>query len=123
MELVESKLFYSKIIERAWDDPNFKENLLENPKVAITKLFGTEFNLPKGIILKVRDQSDGNIAYINIPRNINEMELSDQELEYVAGGDVGDNGWNPIKWIGTGLHAIVHAVSTIDWANDPPQTW
>lgn len=44
-----------QIIEKAWEDDNFKQELLANPKDAIKKEFGVE--VPDGIELHVYEES------------------------------------------------------------------
>ena len=76
------------IITKAWEDKTFKEELIANPLEAIEKATGERIQLPKGKTLIVRDQTDESAVYINIPAepNIEDMELSEEQLEVVAGG-------------------------------------
>jgi len=80
--------FYQTIVAKSWEDQMFKANLIKNPKVAIEELIGQEISLPEGMSLVAEDQSDRSIIYLNIHRkiDINEFELSDEQLEMVAGG-------------------------------------
>ena len=50
----------------------------------------TGLQVPSGVNLVVNDQTDTSIGYINIPPkpNYDDMELSDEQLEVVAGGEV-----------------------------------
>ncbi len=81
--------FYGKLVEKAWNDENFKREILENPKEAIESLFETKFDLPNDTKIVVEDQSNPNYIYLNVPRkvSINDFELTDEQLEQVAGGD------------------------------------
>jgi hypothetical protein len=82
----EQKL-YSEIVQKAWDDAEFKKELLANPLEAIEKHTGKKINLPEGKTLIVRDQTDDATVYINIPSKVEiDAELSDEQLEAVAGG-------------------------------------
>ena len=76
------------IITKAWEDKTFKEELIANPIEAIEKATGERIQLPKGKTLIVRDQTDESSVFINIPAepNIEDMELSEEQLEVVAGG-------------------------------------
>ncbi len=67
-----------------------------NPAEAIEKLTGQKLNLPQGKTLVVRDQTDETTVYINIPAkpNIEDVELNEDQLEAVAGGDIYPF-WNP----------------------------
>jgi hypothetical protein len=77
-----------QLITRAWEDEAFKQELMNNPEAAIEKATGKRFELPAGKRIVVRDQTEENVIYINIPRkpNLDELELTDEQLEKVAGG-------------------------------------
>lgn len=104
--------FVEALVQKAWDSETFKQQLLNDPVAAIEAVTGKPMNLPAGKRIVVRDQSTEGVVYINIPAkpNMDELELTDEQLEQVAGGASEDNGWNPIKWIGYGAHALW------DWA-------
>jgi hypothetical protein len=73
------------IITKCWEDETFKQELVANPVQAIENLFGKPLDL-KGKRLVITDQTDYSVAYINIPVNLDNMELTDDDLEAVAGG-------------------------------------
>ncbi|GAA4043486.1 hypothetical protein GCM10022409_31870 [Hymenobacter glaciei] len=54
-----------KIISEAWENDQFKQALLANPKETLEQIFGKQFSSGKQI--KVTDQSDPTYIYINIP--------------------------------------------------------
>lgn len=70
-----------KLIKKAWADSEFKKQLLSNPKAAIEKEAGRA--LPENLVIKAVEET-ANTVYIRIPRN--PEELSDSELDNVAGG-------------------------------------
>lgn len=70
-----------KLIKKAWADSDFKKQLLSNPKAAIEKEVGKA--LPENVVVKAVEET-ANTIYIKIPRN--PEELSDSELDNVAGG-------------------------------------
>jgi hypothetical protein len=77
-----------KLIERAWEDEKFKQELLSNPKAVFEKESGQE--LPKDIEIEVIQETD-NKAYLVLPINPvpaakTEEEISEEALEAVAGG-------------------------------------
>jgi hypothetical protein len=80
---------YYKLVQRAWNDANFKEGLLNEPLETLENFTGNK--LPKGTHILVEDQSDKAKVYLNIPKKIdfNNIELSDEQLENVSGGDFG----------------------------------
>lgn len=83
-----SQEFYRELIQRAWKDSKFKNELIKNPKDTIGRVSGETFMINAAIV--VEDQTDKNKVYINIPRefSLDNFELSDEELESVSGGDV-----------------------------------
>ena len=88
MEFTQEQKSYAEIVQKAWDDVDFKKELTANPIDAIKKLTGKKLDLPTGKTLVVRDQTDESTVYINIPAkpNTDDIELSEEQLEVVAGG-------------------------------------
>ncbi len=88
MEFSQEQRTYAEIVQKAWDDADFKKELTANPVSAIEKLTGNKFSTSTGKTLVVTDQSDESRVYINIPTkpNMDNLELSEEELELVAGG-------------------------------------
>ena len=95
MEFTQEQKLYAEIVQKAWEDTSFKEELIANPVAAIEKLTGKKMNLPEGKTFVVRDQTDESTVYINIPAKTQlDAELSEEQLEAVAGG-VGPGGCIP----------------------------
>ena len=94
--------FLQSLIARAWEDEGFKNELLENPKEAIEAFAGKALSLPEGKTFRAVDQTDPDVIYINIPSKpqLENVELNEEQLEAVAGGD-----------------------SVIDWAIEKIETW
>ncbi|GAA4043611.1 hypothetical protein GCM10022409_32020 [Hymenobacter glaciei] len=67
MEFTESQKVYAKVVQKAWEDAQFKQELMASPVEAIEKLTGEKLNLSEGQTLVVRDQTDESTVYINIP--------------------------------------------------------
>lgn len=87
MEFTQEQKLYAEIVQKAWDDAEFKKELMTNPAEAIERLTGKKINLPEGKTLVVRDQTDNANIYINIPAKPKmDMELNEDQLEMVAGG-------------------------------------
>lgn len=88
MNLTPQEEMYAKVIQKAWEDPNFKARLVADPIAALQAFTGKSFHIPAGKRLVVRDQTDDSTIYINIPpyRSTDEVELTDAQLEAVAGG-------------------------------------
>lgn len=55
------------VINKAWNDPAFKEELIGSPVEAIQKVAGVAVSSPEGRELVVLDQTDTNYLYLNIP--------------------------------------------------------
>jgi hypothetical protein len=86
---------YSEVIQRCWENEEFKQELISNP-ASLENHF--DFKVPAGKKVEVLDRSSGgtvtgsdlepNTIYFVIPEqvDIDSMELSDAQLELVAGG-------------------------------------
>ncbi|MEA5427829.1 MULTISPECIES: NHLP leader peptide family RiPP precursor [Arcicella] len=88
MEFTQEQKLYAEIVQKAWESPEFKNELMTNPLGAIENHLGQKINLPAGKKLVVRDQTDEATVYINIPAkpNLEDVELDEEQLEAVAGG-------------------------------------
>ena len=88
MNFTEEQELFQKIIQKAWEDVSFKNELIENPVETIEKLIGKKIMLPENKRLVVRDQTDQSKVFINIPSEpkLADLELNEEELEAVAGG-------------------------------------
>ena len=72
------------VVAKAWKDEKFRKELITNPKSVISKEFGV--NLPDNVNVKVVEEDAKNL-YMILPMNPKiEGELSDEQLEAVAGG-------------------------------------
>ena len=76
------------LITKCWEDDAFKQKLITSPAKTIEQFTGKSFNLPTGKELLVHDQTDESIIYINIPGKVDfsDLQLTDEQLEAVAGG-------------------------------------
>lgn len=82
--------FLHTLYAKCWEDEGFKNQLITSPQDAIREFVGTSFEVPSNVEFVVTDQSAPNRAYINIPAkpDMTSLELSDEQLELVAGGEV-----------------------------------
>src|SRR5690242_5379726 len=78
----------NKIIEKSIENPTFKKELLNNPHAAIESVYGSAISKKMDIV--VEEQSNPSYIYMNIPPqpNMEEMELTDEQLEIVSGGEL-----------------------------------
>ena len=100
MELTKEQKLLQDVINKAWEDNAFKQELIANPVAAIEKLTGAKLTLPEGKTLIVRDQTDESTVYINIPaeKKMEDVELNEEQLELVSGGTTDPfTGDNPLK--------------------------
>ena len=76
------------VISKAWEDITFRTELIADPIKAIEKLTGTKVIVPEGKTLVFLDQTDKSKIYVNIPSEpeLENMELTEEQLEAVAGG-------------------------------------
>lgn len=76
------------IVQKAWNDPVFKQNLIANAKQTIESFLGRPMTIPAGKNIAVVDQSNASTIFINIPAepNMDDMELNEDQLDIVAGG-------------------------------------
>lgn len=88
MEITEEQRSNAQVVEKAWEDAQFKNELITNPVEAIEKLTGNKVVLPNGHKLVVVDQSDESTIYFNIPKklDVDNLQLTEEQLETVAGG-------------------------------------
>lgn len=88
MEIKTAQQVLQLVISKAWEDLNFRKELIENPVEAIENLTGAKIILPEGKELVVADQSNNAKIFVNIPAepDLENMELSENQLEAIAGG-------------------------------------
>ncbi len=88
MELTKEQGLFQAVVQKAWEDSEFKAALVSDPQAAIENLIGKSIKVPDGKQLIVTDQTDHSTFFINIPAkpSLEDMELTDEQLEIVAGG-------------------------------------
>jgi nitrile hydratase alpha subunit len=77
------------LVQRSMEDEDFRQTLLDDPKAAVEQELGTQ--LPEGVEVRVVEES-GQSIYLVLPvrsADLPPSELSDQDLDAVAGGDTG----------------------------------
>jgi hypothetical protein len=75
---------WDKIVEQAHKNPKYLQQLKSDPRSLMEKQLGTE--IPKSVSIKVLEEAN-DTYYIVLPATAKEgSELSDADLEKVAGG-------------------------------------
>ncbi len=91
---IEERKEYAKIIAQAWVDDDFKKRLLAD-SATVLKENGIE--IPEGMTVRFVEWKENEIHVPLPPKPVESEELSDEDLEKVAGGEIGDYG----PWTGT----------------------
>lgn len=76
------------LAQKAWESTTFKEQLINNPIAAIEEATGKDLSKLNDKRIVVEDQTDESIIYLNIPAqpSIDNIQLTEEELETIAGG-------------------------------------
>jgi hypothetical protein len=81
--------FISILVQKSWESSTFKEQFIKNPRNTIESVTGQKIDSNVNII--VEDQTVNSIIFLNIPRKVEfeSLELNDEQLEMIAGGEIG----------------------------------
>ena len=90
--------FEAQVIERSLRDPEFRQELMSNPRDVMEREFG--MRIPEGVEIKVIEETPEKV-YLVLPQGVasggEAFELSDEELDAVAGG-LGPRSTNAWTW-------------------------
>lgn len=88
MNLNNDQEVLQSVVKKAWQDPVFKSNLIQNPVATMEKFLGRPIDLPTGKNLAFVDQTNSSTIFVNIPAepDMEDMELSEEQLDIVSGG-------------------------------------
>lgn len=78
----------AQLIEKAWQDEAFRQELLRHPKAVIEAGLGKK--LPSDLQITVLEETP-NLIYLVLPANpdsLTDQDLSAEELDLVAGGSM-----------------------------------
>ena len=91
-----------RLIEKSLEDESFRQRLIEDPKGAVEQELGTQ--LPEEVrVVAVEETAD--TIYLVLPSTpmagTEGVELSDQQLESLAGAGTESGNWGcPLVWTG-----------------------
>ena len=87
----QAKELMLNLYNKSWEDRDFLSNLQTNPRNTIESFLNIKLELKNEEKIVVENQTDNDKIYLNIPRKVdlNDFQLTDEELEIVAGGIVG----------------------------------
>jgi hypothetical protein len=74
----------NELAVKAFQDPAFMEALRASPREVIAKEYG--LNIPPNVKVELIEESPTKL-YLRLPPNPNDLELTDEQLEAVAGGE------------------------------------
>jgi hypothetical protein len=74
----------TRLIEKCWKDPAFKKEVVSDPKGMLEKHIGQK--LPEHVKIFIHEEDAGTLHLSIPPAPSNLTELSDEDLEKVAGG-------------------------------------
>jgi hypothetical protein len=74
-----------RVLDRALADPDFRANLVASPHKSLSELYGV--SIPENADVRVLEESDDS-HFVVIPPDMSSIsqELTDEQLEAVAGG-------------------------------------
>ncbi|MEH1992175.1 NHLP leader peptide family RiPP precursor [Nostoc sp.] len=94
------------IIAQAWKDEAYKQELLSNSKAIIEREFDVQ--LPAQVNVRVMQEDSTNLYFVLSARpNLSNAELSEEQLEAVAGGNTFDfvaQTYNELKDFGAEIY-------------------
>jgi hypothetical protein len=101
------------LAQKAWESATFKEELIKNPIATIEQVTGKNLTNLADKRIVVEDQTDESIIYLNIPAkvDISELELTEEELEMIAGG------LTPAAYV-AGVAIGIGVCALVDWMRD-----
>lgn len=79
----------NSVVQKAQEDNFFRRELINSPHQTIEKLSKANGTISRDIDIVVDDQTDDSKIYLVIPAKyeLNDFDLTDEQLEMVAGGE------------------------------------
>lgn len=88
MDTTNTQKVLQQVIKQVWEDSVFKEKLIADPINTLESFTGRTLKLPEGMKIVVVDQTDASTIFMNLPAEVNmeDVELDEEQLDYVSGG-------------------------------------
>lgn len=88
MSLNNDQEILQAVVKKAWKEPSFKNNLLNNPVSTLEEFLGRSLEIPHGKKIVFVDQTDASTIFINIPAEEDsaDRELCEEQLDMISGG-------------------------------------
>jgi len=98
----------NNLIIQTHKDANLKNRFITNPKQTIESELGVTINIEMTKNIVVEDQSNSDIIYLNIPKHtdLSSLNLTEEELERISGGDFGASFLTAVCVIAAGAKII-----------------
>jgi len=78
------RVLETQLIQKAWKEPEFRKQVVRDPKGMLEKQLGKK--LPENLKIYIHEEDANTLHFTVPPAPTNLAELSDEELEKVAGG-------------------------------------
>jgi hypothetical protein len=78
------RLLETQLIEKAWKAPDFRKDVVRDPKGMLEKHLGKR--LPDQLRIVIHEEDSNTLHFSVPPSPTDTSELSDEELEKIAGG-------------------------------------
>ena len=88
--MLQRKQLEQQLIEKTMKDPEFRKRLLDNPKSVIEEETGVELPLSVNFKILTEDPQTVYLVLPFIPAQPDQPELTEAELEMIAGGTLGE---------------------------------